>query len=371
MRARVIQRRHVKTIASSIVGFYGAMAVSIGAVPGLWMPSDVWLLGRAAEDAAWGHALAVARICAIGSSVALVIAAIAPYFVLAWRPRASECTIAEGHVKVGIHSFHADAVTGFSVAPDGHGVSVALGIGDQTTFLEVDTMNDARLIATALKKRFPADGELRLTLPSQSPSLVVAMFSFVALVLAGLLPFFTGFSEGLIMIWSNTITLTVLLAILVIMRTRKPMKLSWGTATQIEPTRTLDRSPIERHVRRHERARLTAPPVAPRVRVDLLAQGNDSVGEWLKRIDALDRAGGYRGENAPSELLFETVKDDHAPIDVRLAAARLLKVRDNEDRMRIADTVTDADIRARILAVTDEHPEAALAEVGPLFRARN
>lgn len=348
MRARVIQRRHVATVATSIVGFYGALVLAVVASVGRWAPAGLY-----------------------GASAALVLAAIVPFSVLLWRPRARPCEIDEGVVRVGRHVFRAESVTGFSVAPDGHGVSVAIGSGAQTTFLEVDTMNDARLIATALKKRFPADGELHLTLPRQSPSVVVTLFSVCALALAVMLPPYASFRDALAPFWGGMIELAFLLAFLAIGRMRNPMKLRWGTAAQVEPARALDRSPIERHVQRHAQARLTAPPAAPRVRVDLLAQGGDSVADWLARVDRLDRAGGYRGEAAPTELLFETVRDDNAPVDVRLAAARLLKVRDGEDRIRIADAVTDADIRARILAVTDDDPEGALDAVGPLFRARN
>ncbi|MBX3229202.1 MAG: hypothetical protein KIT84_18730 [Labilithrix sp.] len=214
-----------------------------------------------------------------------------------------------------------------------------------------------------------------MTLPRQSPVLAVAMFSLVAVVYALLFPLYYYASDARIEgLWFIGGFLSLLLAVLVVLRTRAPMELRWGVTRAMGAARRLDRSPIERHVRRHLKERLTVAPAPPRVRVDLFARRDESVTAWLGRIDALDRGEGYRGESAPRELLFETVADAHAPIDVRLAAARVLRVRDRESPERIAGATSDEDVRVRIAAVTVDDATAAAAEleeVGSMFRARD
>lgn len=330
--------------------------LGIGAYPDTWVPQGHW-----GEHDIWARAHALAGISVVATSLCLVLTALVPLVVLFRRERTRTLSFPEA------------AATGLSVAADGTGFSVAVAHGDDARILQVDSLEDARRVATEVKARFPAQGDIRLTLPRQSPFLAVAMFSLVALVLAALVPMFQSFHGGLEALALLSVPIVVLLAMLVVLRVRQPLKLHWGAAGNASLPRSLDRSPIERQVAKHMANRLTSDPAPPRIRVDLFGRGDDTVAAWLARLDAMPSGSGYRGEGASRELLYETVNDPNAAIDVRLAAGRLLRVREREERARIVEEVKDEEVRARLEAVTLDdaaEAEAALDAVGPMFRTR-
>jgi hypothetical protein len=53
-----------------------------------------------------------------------------------------------------------------------------------------------------------------------------------------------------------------------------------------------------------------------------------------------------------------------------MGAARVLRVRYEEDGRAIRDAVADRDVRLRVDAMVEEEAEDRIEELGPLFRAR-
>jgi len=73
------------------------------------------------------------------------------------------------------------------------------------------------------------------------------------------------------------------------------------------------------------------------------------------------------------DVLWETLGDDGAPVDARMAAARVLRRRHGEEARALVRVVDDHDVRARVAAaLEDQHEEVEehLERLGPLFRAR-
>src|SRR5206468_11276280 len=115
-----------------------------------------------------------------------------------------------------------------------------------------------------------------------------------------------------------------------------------------------------------------------RVAPAALARGDESMTEWLARLDALAATSGaaYREGALDRESLFALLEEEGTAPDVRIAAARLLEKRfgaKKEDLLRVA---ADPELRLRVEAVLDDEDEdeyeapERLARLGPLFRAR-
>ena len=104
-----------------------------------------------------------------------------------------------------------------------------------------------------------------------------------------------------------------------------------------------------------------------------LARGDEGVGAWLTRLDAIPtEQHAYRGDAMKKDVLWETLADAAAPADARMAAARVLRRRYGADEGALVRVVEDPDVRVRVEAALEEHDEAerAIETLGPLFRAR-
>jgi hypothetical protein len=103
-----------------------------------------------------------------------------------------------------------------------------------------------------------------------------------------------------------------------------------------------------------------------------LARGDEPVAVWLARLDAVPaNEGAYRGDALKRDVLWEALRDEASPPDVRMAAARVLRVRYEEDGRAIRGAVADRDVRLRVDAAIEEDEAAhRIEELGPLFRAR-
>jgi hypothetical protein len=110
------------------------------------------------------------------------------------------------------------------------------------------------------------------------------------------------------------------------------------------------------------------------VRVGHLGRGDEPVGAWLARIDSLPtEQHAYRGDAMKKDVLWETLSDKAAPVDTRMAAARVLRKRYEEDDVALVRVVDDPDVRVRVEAALDDELEDAehrIEALGPLFRAR-
>jgi hypothetical protein len=379
VRARVVPGQAFRSFVASVGLTYlaGAMSVSLeGVHRWLWerFPNGahVWV-----SDPGWSE-LPAGRDGRLASGVvvaACIAAAVVPWLLMFWPTRAREVEEGDGEVRIGPTRIAACDVTGASVAPDGRGASVAIGRGDTATFLELDRIEDARRLLGTLGRRFPTDGRVAHRLPRGSAVFVQAIFAAIAIL-------FAGFAAATLGAWQWEMlevplgaapAFFVLTLPLVILRGGKPIPVAWDRATELNPTRALDRSPLERHIRRHLEGRLREDPDAPRVRVDLLQRGGgESSKAWLARIDALRSADAYRGESLPKDVLFEIVADEKLAIDVRVAAARLLSRRDGESAEAIARGIEAEEVRTRLLAVLADDEASAAADaleaVGPLFK---
>jgi hypothetical protein len=378
VRARIVRSQPWRSFVTAVALTYASGAL-FAALP--WF--DEWLRGYA-----WDNRLTYALEHAIDTDAMIVVlvgfllAAIVPWLVMFWRPRARDVEALPGRdVRLGATTFRRSEVTGLSVAPDGRGVSVAIGRGHRTTFVEVDRMEDAKRFAGALGKRFPIDGALRHRLPRGSFVVVQALFTGIDVLYALLLFAIVASSGWIDATFSYDVmpaflagggALTALTILLVVLRVRRPIALSWDASRATEPARKLDASPLERHVARHLASRLTADPDAPRVRIDLLERRGEPTEVWLTRVDGLKKADAYRGDAFPKDVLWDLVGDEKLGVDARVAAGRLLAVRDREARDGIEAAVHDQEVRARIAAVLDDVPAEEAAEkldaVGPLFR---
>jgi hypothetical protein len=104
-----------------------------------------------------------------------------------------------------------------------------------------------------------------------------------------------------------------------------------------------------------------------------LARGDERVGIWLTRLDALPPAGhAYRGDGMKKEALWDMLSDDEAPVDTRMAAARVLHRRYGEPDSALVRVVGDGEVRVRVEAALEDHDEAEvhIERLGPLFKAK-
>ena len=108
-------------------------------------------------------------------------------------------------------------------------------------------------------------------------------------------------------------------------------------------------------------------------RIGSLARGDEGVGAWLARLDAIPtEQHAYRGDALKKDVLWETLGDDAAPADARMAAARVLRRRYGAEERALVRVVDDPDVRVRVEAALEDQEDAerAIETLGPLFRAR-
>jgi hypothetical protein len=109
------------------------------------------------------------------------------------------------------------------------------------------------------------------------------------------------------------------------------------------------------------------------VRIGHLVRGDEGVGAWLARLDAIPtEQHAYRGDAMKKDVLWETLGDAGASVDTRMGAARLLRRRYGAEEGALVRVVEDPDVRVRVEAALEDHDDAerAIETLGPLFRAR-
>jgi hypothetical protein len=361
VRARLVQRKHVRALFVAFLGPLAGVLLGLGADPHRWI----------AAERGFTFVFAMASAFSTLAVVALGLATILPFVILHRRDPRVDVRLAADRIHLGRSSILASNVTGFSVVPDGPSFSVAIGTRYTTRFLEVESLEDARRIAAALNVSFPLHEKLLLWVPQRPVTSILGMCAVVDICLAFMVgPFGEKHASNALL--GGLMIIGFLMYFLTHERLRDSMLLAWGKLGRQETATSLDRNPLEHHARLHQEGHLKADPAPPRVRIDLLSRGGEAIPAWLSRLDRLEREEGYRGAHTPREVLYESVNDVHIDIDVRLAAARLLRVRDHEESWRILEGIRDSDVRARIEAVTIDDSEAAaerLEEIG-VRRAR-
>ncbi|MDB4945643.1 MAG: hypothetical protein JWP97_5177 [Labilithrix sp.] len=296
---------------------------------------------------------------------------------LSWRHQGEveKVTLERGRVRVGGQVVDGASVTGLRVAQGKHGHSVAIRRGRDLMFVEVERAEDARQIVEALAVPSPAFGELRLAPVKHLLAVLQALVTSAALacaplyLLSALQTFQTpGLAHGKAIFGMGGVLAALLAMALLIARRVLP-----GHAQSVGTTSW------DRHVALHlgedeDEAGEPAAAEASASYAPRLARGGEQVGAWLARLDALPGAGDvYRGTPLEQEDLWSMLGDGAAPLDARMGAARLLRVRHGEPREALVRVVEDPEVRVRVAAALEderEDVEEHLARLGPLFRAR-
>ena len=366
MIARVVTKRDESRLALVVTGI-----ASVGL--GLVLADDIWHSNLFRPPGLWVYSF-VALLIALGG--------LGPW--LAWsrkRGRVAEVRCADGVVHAGKLRIRGDDVSALTVAEGAHGRSIAIAHGkNEVVFLEVERAEDAAKIANALGVPRPPLREV----PARPASRVLAVpqvfLAVLALVCAPAYLFAaTGndvvspwLADGKALFGIGGVVVAELSMLLLVIR-----RLVRDQAMALRR-----RSAWDAHVALHEAAggegkNETAAAEeeaehAP-VRIGHLARGDEGVGAWLTRLDAIPtEQHAYRGDAMKKDVLWETLGDAAAPVDTRMGAARLLRRRYGAEEDALVRVVEDPDVRVRVEAALEEHDDAeqAIETLGPLFRAR-
>lgn len=370
MIARVVTKRDDARLAL-VVTSLAALGLALVLADDLWRLH--WLPGPRA---------------AVFTVVAAMIAAggVGPW--LAWTRRRGRATVVrceEGGVRLGARLVRADHVRSLSIARALRGFSVAIGHGEvgrarELTFVEVERAEEAARIASALGVREPPFGEPRLRPRSRMLALPQALLSLVAVVFAaGYMVTTQGYispsslPDPKALFGLGGVVAAELSMVLLVARSRSPhqalglsRKSAWDAHLALH-TRG------DARAARDEASDAASERGAPAAPVQRLGRGDEAIGSWLARIDALPTEHhAYRGDAMKKDVLWETLGDGGAPVSARMAAARVLRRRYGEEEAALVRVVEDPDVRVRVEAAMEEHEEAErhLETLGPLFRAR-
>lgn len=318
-------------------------------------------------------------------AMAILLGGVAPW--LAWTRRGARSSVrldADGIVAGGVRIARAD-VTGVSVARGARGSSVAIARGPVVTFLEVERAEDAARIVDALGGSRALAG--RVVLPRTSRSLAKVQGALtLACLLCGPMYFlstvlndvYPGGNKPLYGL--GGLSATVLALLVLVVRRRLPTQAvavgrgAWDAHVELhgevggsDGSDRSDGKEGEAGTGGQEREGETTRALG-------LARGEEPVRVWLARLDASPNEGhAYRGDAMKKDVLWETLGDEGAPADARMAAARVLALRHSEPRDALVRVVVDPDVRLRVEAAMEEEEEDAerrIDRLGPLFRAR-
>ena len=355
--ARVVTKRDEARVALA-ASFLAALGLALVAAQDL-RGGD---LLRSPSDAAYFLAAALFGLAAVG-----------PWAAWTRKGRRVRVTCEPGVVRAGKLTIKAGDVTALSTANGARGRSVAIARGEDVLFLEIERADEAARIAEALGVTAAASGWVAVPPARTSLAIVQAITGVAALLciplyLAGAMgdAELAGMSTKPLFGLAGLATSWVAFALLVARR------LLPGQAVAIR------RGAWDAHAELHRRqagAAEVAPAAAEAepIRVGNLGRGNEGIGAWLARLDALPTAShAYRGDAMKQDLLWETLRDESAPVDARMAAARVLRRGHGEDERALVRVVADREVRVRVEAALEEHADAEehIERLGPLFRAR-
>jgi hypothetical protein len=276
-------------------------------------------------------------------------------------------------VRAGALAIASDDATAVSVAQGARGQSVAVAHGTKLTFFEVERAEDAARIVETLGGA-PRLGEPPLRHVSRVLAVPQALVTFAALLCAPLyyvaaahgLSYFFTVEPKLFFGLGGVIAAELSLVLLAIRQLVPHHAVALGRGGAWDAHAAIHRA--QQAEGEETRARSDAP-----ARVANLARGDEQVGAWLARLDALpSEQHAYRGDAMKKDVLWETLGDDGAPVDARMGAARVLRRRYGEEELALVRIVEDPDVRVRVAAALEEHEDAErrIEMLGPLFRAR-
>ncbi|MBX3187970.1 MAG: hypothetical protein KF819_13185 [Labilithrix sp.] len=310
----------------------------------------------------------------------IALAGVAPWLAWTVRGRATQIRCEPGKVHVDGETIQAGDVTALGVAralgEGARGRSVAVARGRTTIFIEVERAEDAARLVEALggERGERASSELP-SAPGRSRALAAPQI-VIALVSVAFGPLYFAAATASYAVLSpihdakaffglgGVVAAFVALALLVVRRLLKSQAVA------------LRRGAYDAHVAlHHQRSKASetsdaSPDEAP-LRAHPLARGDEPVGAWLSRLDALPvEAHAYRGDAMKKDVLWETLGDVEAPVDARMAAARVLSRRYGEEEGALVRIVAEPEVRLRVEAVLEgEHDDAErrIETLGPLF----
>ncbi len=374
MLARVVTKRDEPRLALVTTA---ASAVGLAAV----VVDD---LGGALVFQPPGAGVYVAVACLISLS------GIGPWLAWSSRGRTMAVTCTPGVVRAGDLTIKAGEVTALHVARAKRGRSVAVARGSRVVFLEVERSGEAEQIAAALNVPVTPFGTLGLRRHGRWAGRLQQLLAVVAIACGALYYLATqgldpvpGISGKALFGIGGVATAWLSLAVLAARRLAATRAVaiaggSWDAHVALhlaESARTeleAVRSVAERRDQALEEAQQAARDEP--TRIANLGRGDDPIAAWLARLDAIpSESHAYRGNALRKEVLWETLGDDGAPLDARMAAARVLRRRYREEEQALVRVVADDDVRLRVAAALEEEHEEAeerLERLGPLFRAR-
>jgi hypothetical protein len=305
-------------------------------------------------------------------AAAIALGGIGPWLVWARRRgAATEVRCAVGVVQAGALRIAGDDIRALSVVQAARGRSVAVAHGVRNvTFFEVERAEDAARIADTLGVPSPPLGEVAVREPRRALAIPQALLTLFLLAAAPLYYFAAtrGYTTPSIVPdqkalfgLGGVIAVQVSLILLVVRRLAgHAMAIGRGGAWDAHGA--LHRAETKAEERADEPAR-----------IGNLVRGDERVRAWLARIDAIPtEQHAYRGDAMKKDVLWDTLGDDAAPVDARMAAARVLRRRYGEREDALVRVVDDADVRVRVEAACEELEDAErrIETLGPLFRAR-
>jgi hypothetical protein len=291
----------------------------------------------------------------------LLVGALGQWIVRPARPKRADVRCRENGLVVD--GKRIEDVRGVSVARAAHGLSVAIAHGKDMTFVEVEREEDAARIASSLPR-----GDVPFAPRSRSIATLVRVL-FTSLTLAATVAYYGGI-EGWQPAWASKATgvigvVAIVLSFFVLAAQAMRKRRMIGVA----------RGAWDAHVTLHQNdAMEIASQREPEGAAAALARGDEPIDAWLSRVRSIPaNEGAYRGDAMKRDVLWDKLADDHAPPDVRMAAARVLRIRYEEDGEKLRAAVSDRDVRKRVAAAIEDDDDVAadrIESLGPLFRAR-
>lgn len=364
VNARVVTRRDDARLAIFLTS---VAALGLALV----LADDIWHLSRLPPLLC--HPEGSSAVYAVVAAL-IALGGLGPW--LAWttrRGRAVAVRREERAVRIGRQRLVAQEVSALSVARATLGYGVAITRAREVTFLELERPEDAARVASSLGVEEPPFGATRpaprsrvLALPQALLSLVAVTFAAAYLMVTthGYAPW--SFPDPKAFFGIGGVVAAELSMVLLLVRRFLP-----GQALGMSR-----RGAWDAHVTLHTGAREARPHVAADepARIQNLGRGDEPVRTWLARVDAMPTEHhAYRGDALQTDMLWETLGDAGAPVDARMAAARVLRRRYGQEEAALVRVVDDPDVRVRVEAAMEDEQEDAehhLEKLGPLFRAR-
>jgi hypothetical protein len=342
----------------------------------------LFLLVVLADDAMHLGLVAPANAIYLTIAVAMAVAGVGPW--LAWSRRSGRAVrlrCRSGLLETTGLRIDASDVHAISVAHAAQGSSVAIKHGKRVTFVEVERADDAARIAAALEAPHARTSDV-VVLPRSRAIAVIQLVVSVAAVIAAPLYYLAAthgeFTAGIVPDAKAHFGIAGVVAaqlsfLFLIMRQLWPnqgVALGGRSAWEVHAALHRDRAAQVGASADDERER-DAP--GERVRIGALERGDEGVGAWLARIDAIPtEQHAYRGDALKKDVLWDALGDADAAVDTRMAAARVLRRRYGEEERALVRVVDDPDVRLRVEAALEDHEDAErrIERLGPLFRAR-